>query len=76
MVSLSDKTYSVVAFMVNVKLMEKSVKSHVGSVMVEKVMNQYSPRGTTWKAKVNTQPIHPAMVEGVGGGKGGGERDK
>jgi hypothetical protein len=23
--------------------------------------------------KVKTHPIHPAMVEGVGGGKGGGE---
>lgn len=64
-------TYSVVKFMVNVKLMEKSVKSHVGRVMVEKVMSQYKARGTTWNAKVKTQPIHPAMVEGVGGGKGG-----
>lgn len=34
------KTYTVVKFMVNVKLMEKSVKSHVGSVIVEKVMIQ------------------------------------
>lgn len=58
--------------MVNVKLMEKSVKSHVGSVMVVKVMIQYNPRGITWKMKVNTQVIHPAMVEGVGGRKGGG----
>lgn len=33
--------------MVKVKLMEKSVKSHVGTVMVEKVMSQYRPRGTT-----------------------------
>jgi hypothetical protein len=23
--------------------------------------------------KVNTQPIHPAIVDGIGGGKGGGE---
>lgn len=62
-----------VKFIVKVRLMEKSVKSHVGSVIVEKVMSQYKPRGTTWKAKVNTQPIHPAIVEGVGGGKGGWE---
>lgn len=40
-------TYRVVKFMVKVKLMEKSVKSHVGSVMVEKVMSQYRQRGTT-----------------------------
>lgn len=57
--------------MVKVKLIEKSVKSHVGNVMVVKVMIQYRPRGMTWKAKVNTQPNHPAMSDGVGGGKGG-----
>lgn len=60
-----------VKFIVKVRLMENSVKSHVGSVIVEKVMSQYKPRGTTWKAKVKTQPIHPAMVDGVGGGKSG-----
>lgn len=38
-------TYSVVKFIVNVKLIEKSVKSHVGNVMVVKAMIQYSPRG-------------------------------
>jgi hypothetical protein len=37
----------VVKFMVNVKLMEKSVKSHVGRVMVEKVMTQYKTLGIT-----------------------------
>lgn len=63
-----------VKFMVNVRLMEKSVKSHVGRVMVEKVMIQYKTLGITWKMKVNTHPIHPAMVEGVGGGRGGGGR--
>lgn len=31
--------------MVNVRLMEKSVKSHVGSVMVEKVITQYNTLG-------------------------------
>ena len=31
--------------------------------------------GTTWKKKANNQPIHPAMVEGVGGDdRGGGGR--
>jgi hypothetical protein len=65
-------TYSVVKFIVNVKLIEKSVKSHVGNVMVVKAMIQYSPRGSVWKTKANTQVIHPAIVEGVGGRKGGG----
>lgn len=65
-------THSVVKFIVNVKLIEKSVKSHVGSVMVVKAMIQYSPRGIVWKTKANTQVIHPAIVEGVGGRKGGG----
>jgi len=37
----------VVKFIVKVKLMEKSVNSHVGKVMVVKVINQYKPRGTT-----------------------------
>lgn len=37
---VQTKTYRVVKFMVKVKLMEKSVKSHVGSVIVEKVMIQ------------------------------------
>lgn len=66
------ESYRVVKFMVNVKLMEKSVKSHVGNVMVVKAISQYNPRGITWKMKVNTQVIHPAIVEGVGGRKGGG----
>lgn len=59
-------------FIVNVRLIEKSVKSHVGNVMVVKAMVQYSPRGIVWKTKANTQVIHPAIVEGVGGREGGG----
>lgn len=58
--------------MVKVKLMEKSVKSHVGSTIVVKVMSQYKPRGITWKMKLNNQVIHPAMVKGSGGMIGGG----
>lgn len=61
-------------FIVNVRLIEKSVNSHVGKVMVEKVTIQYRMLGMTWKTKVNTQPIHPTMVEGAGGGNGGGGR--
>lgn len=59
--------------MVNVRLMEKRVNSHVGNVMVEKVMTQYRTLGMTWKKKEKTHPIHPAMVVGTGG-KGGGGR--
>lgn len=66
--------YSVVKFMVKVRLMEKSVKSHVGRVRVEKVMIQYRRLGMTWKKTVNSQPSQPAMVEGVGGEVGGGAR--
>jgi hypothetical protein len=64
---------SVVKFIVNVRLMEKSVNSHVGNVMVEKVMTQYRTLGMAWKKKEKTHPIHPAMVVGTGG-KGGGGR--
>jgi hypothetical protein len=53
--------------MVKVKLMEKSVNSHVGNVMVAKVIIQYRTLGTVWKMKLNTHPIHPAIVEGLGG---------
>jgi hypothetical protein len=35
-----EETYSVVKFMVNVRLVENRVKSHVGSVSVVKVMSQ------------------------------------
>lgn len=61
-----------VKFIVKVKLIEKSVNSHVGSVMVANVITQYRTLGMTWKKKENTHPNHPAMVEGVGGGNGGG----
>jgi hypothetical protein len=37
----------VVKFIVKVRLIEKSVKSHVGNVIVVKVMSQYKPRGMT-----------------------------
>ena len=65
-------SYSVVKFIVNVKLMEKSVKSHVGSVIVEKVITQYKTLGIVWKTREKTQPIHPTMVVGVGGDNNGG----
>lgn len=63
-----DRTYSVVKFMVNVKLMEKSVNSPVGSVMVVKVMTQYRKLGTAWKTKRKRRPRTPGMIVGTGGG--------
>lgn len=42
-----EETYRVVKFMVKVRLIENNVNSHVGSVMVVKVMSQYSARGMT-----------------------------
>lgn len=60
--------------MVKVKLMEKRVKSHVGRVMVEKVMIQYKRLGMPWKSRENTQPIHPTILVGFGGDTGGGGR--
>lgn len=60
--------------MVKVKLMENRVKSHVGRVMVEKVMIQYKRLGMPWKRRENTQPIHPTMLVGFGGDTGGGGR--
>lgn len=59
-------------FIVNVKLVEKSVKSHVGKVIVAKVIIQYRTPGTVWKIRENSQPIHPTMVVGVGRDTSGG----
>jgi predicted alternative tryptophan synthase beta-subunit len=66
--------YNVVKFIVNVRLIEKSVKSHVGSVIVANVMIQYRILGIVWKTKENVQPTHPTMVVGIGGGNSGGGR--
>lgn len=52
-------TYSVVAFMVKVRLVENKVKSHVGSVMLVKVTVQYSIVGTNLKAESSSMPISP-----------------
>lgn len=57
--------YSVVKFMVKVKLMEKSVKSHVGRVMVVNVMIQYSSPGMTWIMKSSTWPREPKEDNGT-----------
>jgi hypothetical protein len=50
--------------MVNVRLMEKRVKSHVGRVMVVKVMIQYRVPGSTRKT-VRIARARKPNVEGV-----------
>jgi hypothetical protein len=57
-------TYKVVKFIVNVRLMEKSVKSHVGRVMVVKVMIQYRVPGST-RRTVRMARARKPNVEGV-----------
>jgi hypothetical protein len=54
-------TYRVVKFMVKVKLMEKSVNSHVGRVYV----TQYKTVGSTLKMDRITRPKRPKLVDGV-----------
>ena len=43
--TLVDYTYSVVKFIVNVRLVENSANKNVGRVMLEKVMTQISIPG-------------------------------
>lgn len=49
--------------MVKVKLMENKVKSHVGSVMVVKVMIQYSAPGSTVRMLSTTRASRPNVEE-------------
>ena len=56
---LPVSTYKVVKFMVNVRLMEKRVKSHVGSVMVVNVTIQYKRPGSTMRTVRITRPSRP-----------------
>jgi hypothetical protein len=54
-------TYKVVKFIVKVKLMEKSVNSHVGRVYV----TQYKTVGSTLKMERMTRSKRPKLVDGV-----------
>ena len=63
--TVGKQTHRVVKFMVKVKLVENSVKSHVGSVIVENVMSQYSTPGTTRKVNSIRRPEAP-RIELVG----------
>jgi hypothetical protein len=56
-------TYSVVKFIVKVKLMENSVNSHVGRVMVAKVINQKSRPGMMLKSNRTDRPREANIVE-------------
>lgn len=56
-------TYKVVKFIVKVKLIENKVKSHVGRVMVAKVMIQYSVPGSTVKTRSITRASRPKVEE-------------
>jgi hypothetical protein len=58
-----SEAYSVVKFIVNVKLMENSVNSHVGSVIVVKVMSQYRAPGITLRMKRSSLPNRPSSEE-------------
>lgn len=58
--------YRVVKFMVKVKLIENKVKSHVGSVMVVKVIIQYSAPGSTVRMLSITRASRPNVEEDAG----------
>ncbi len=53
-------------FIVNVKLVENKVNSHVGKVMDVKVISQYKTLGITLKTKTIMRPSKP-MIELAGG---------
>lgn len=57
------RTHSVVKFMVKVKLMENNVKSHVGRVMVAKVINQKRRPGMMLKTNRTDRPSEANTVE-------------
>lgn len=61
-----ELAYKVVKFIVKVRLMENSVNSHVGKVMVEKVMIQYRAPGKTLRMLRTTRASRPKVDEGVG----------
>lgn len=60
----------VVKFMVKVRLIEKSVKSQVGTVIVAKPITQNSRLGTVWKMKTSRRPTTPGIASPVGGTDG------
>jgi hypothetical protein len=67
--STENKTHRVVKFIVNVKLVEKSVKSHVGSVIVVNVTDQKRILGKTRRRNKSRRPDRPRkeLVCGLSG---------
>jgi len=63
----AEHTYRVVKFIVNVNVVENSVNSHVGKVIVVNVINQYRMEGIVLNAKRTRCPRAPIMEvdEGV-----------
>jgi hypothetical protein len=57
------RTHRVVKFMVKVKLMENRVNSHVGRVMVAKVMTQKRRPGIMRKTNSTDRQIQTNIVE-------------
>jgi len=55
-------TYTVVAFKVNVRLVENSVNSHDGRVNVVKVITQYKINGTTFTVNKTSRAKSPTHV--------------
>lgn len=55
-------TYTVVAFRVNVRLVENSVNSHDGRVKVVKVIIQYKINGMSFTANKTSRAKNPTHV--------------
>lgn len=62
---MSRAAYKVVKFIVKVRLMENRVKSHVGRVMVVKVMIQYNAPGRTVMMRRMTRASRPRVEDSV-----------
>ena len=61
-VNWAGDTYRVVAFMVKVRLVEKNVNSHVGSVMVVNVISQTRMPGMILNTKSTNRQNAPHML--------------
>ena len=65
MAVLLRAAHRVVKFMVKVRLMENRVKSHVGRVIVVKVMIQYNAPGRTVRIRRITRASRPRVEDSV-----------
>lgn len=62
-ISVLGCTYSVVAFIVTVQLVEKRVKSRVGTVIVASRSVQYKMEDVRCKIAMTSQAIKPSQLE-------------